>query len=238
MVEDQFSFRHAGEKLEILIDRGKKWAPLLNVEDLAEQEGPRLCRWMARQYPFMPGAEQNTPAIPLPARYLKGPIADELVIFAGSFDPWHEGHQACLSLCPKRPVLVVPDRNPWKEKTPARCPFARFQKLAIHLEKSPHSIYPGFLGLPDLNPTANWIDKIKVPRKTLLMGDDNFLNLHRWQRVENILAAIAGIFVCPRQGIARNLKAQERRLRTIKPQLKITFLPHHKSEGISSSNLR
>ena len=117
-------------------------------------------------------------------------------------------------------------------------PFEHFQQLAHELEDTPHSVYPGFLGLAEGNPTADWIDKVCVPKLYLLMGDDNFLQFHNWQNYQHILQHLRGLLVCPRLGAKSELGTQAGRLRKIKPELEIEFLPRHQWEDLSSREIR
>ncbi len=223
-------FRNCGDQLEIHYQG--EWTRLLDlsIENLRDQSA--LCRWLGEQYPLF----EATPSLRLPQRYCKSVWKEQLVIFGGSFSPWHKGHAACLDLCPIGPILVAPDRNP--QKILKFNPFEHFQRLALELAKTPHSIYPGFLGLDEGNPTSQWIAKVCVPKLYLLMGDDNFLQFHNWQNYRHILQHLRGLLVCPRLGAKSELKAQARHLRKIKRELEIEFLSHHHWEDLSSREIR
>ncbi len=243
-------FRNSGDELELLINeraelcwdqRTQKafegvWVRLLDLNKLGFGEGERLCLWLSQQYSFMPGGCSK--AVLLPKRYQKSLFQDKVIIFGGSFTPWHEGHEACLSLCPDGPILVLPDKNPWKEVSRQGCPFEQFQQLAIKLEDTPHSLYPGFMILSEGNPTCHWIGKVNIPQKYLLVGDDTFLGFHQWRKPEEVLKAIQGFYVCPRQEPSKELECQRERLLQIKQGLEIVFLSHHDWEWVSSSSLR
>ena len=251
------SFRGSGENLQVLLqeegvlcwndgpsssqktERGGKWVPLLDLGELAEGEGRKLCLWLSLQYPFMGGETLKLKkVVNLPGRYLKGEFGKDIVFFGGSFNPWHRGHDACLSLCPQGPVLVLPDQNPWKERVQFKCPFYSFQQLALKLEPTPHSIYPGFMALGEGNPTCHWISKVEVAQRYFLMGDDVFLSLNGWKRWTEVVEQLQGIFVCPRQASYGELTHQEERLKQVKPSLEIVLLDHHQWESQSSTFLR
>ena len=103
---------------------------------------------------------------------------------------------------------MVPDQNPQKKLDRRIGPFEFFQQLARELADTSHSVYPGFLGLAEGNPTYRWIDKVCVPNLYLLMGDDNFLQFHTWQNYQHILKHLRGLLVCPRLGTKSELDAQ------------------------------
>ena len=76
-------------------------------------------------------------------------------------------------------------------------------------------------------------------KKSLLMGEDTFLQIHNWKQYEDIIDNTHTIFICPRgEKNSDLLNTQSKNLFKIKADLKITVLSHHKWESISSSTLK
>ncbi len=233
--------RHSHGQLEMEVSPGE-WKCLTGLPRLnSRDDEAKLCHHLAEQYPLFSRA---TPAPPLtlPTRYYKAAWGEQLAFFGGSFFPWHQGHRACLDLCharfPQCPIVVAPDRNPEKDIHWDCGPFERFQKLALELEDTPYSIYPGFMALDEANPTYRWVGHIAIAKLYFLMGDDNFLHLHRWQNYATVVQHLSGLWVCPRGGTRPQLEEQAQRLRQINRKLEIEFLPRHPWEALSSRELR
>ncbi len=173
-------------------------------------------------------------------------IINEITFFGGSFNPWHEGHQACIKLLKnylnkKHQLIVLPDINPWKnnELIPLLDRWEIYQNLLI---KTNELIYPSFLFLDQKNPTYKWVTKLKSNQPTLkinlLMGFDSFSNLDKWYESEKLLKILNHIFVASRND---DLSVKNQRLEEYKkadPTLKVTFLGNHEHEDLSSTKLR
>ena len=170
---------------------------------------------------------------------LKQEIHERAVFYGGSFNPWHEGHRACLDLCPDSPIIVVPDYNPWKDlKAREEGPWDLIVDLYHELAGSPYSIYPGFLTCENVTPTVDWLPKINLENKYFLLGEDNFLKIHLWKNYQDLLNNLKGLYVCPRAADQKEIEIQSHRLRRDFPQLTISFQSHHDYEYYSSTHLR
>jgi nicotinate-nucleotide adenylyltransferase len=161
---------------------------------------------------------------------------DELVFFAGTFDPFHLGHQECLSKCPRRNIIVMPDLNPWKEdQKRVDSKLNTYLKL---LTDTMHCVYPGFLGLEKSNPTVDWITKVNVKRKYLLMGADIFMALEDWKEPEKLLSALDGLYILSRKVDYEEISILEQKLSDKYKNLKIEFIDKNPYEDLSSTDIR
>jgi hypothetical protein len=98
----------------VVIDTGNYtmiWTSLL--PDLDPVYANAVVELVSARYPISP--DYKILYETCPSLTFKNPH-DEWIFFGGTFNPWHQGHQACLQLLPEdRTCLVVPDRNPEKE---------------------------------------------------------------------------------------------------------------------------
>ncbi len=164
---------------------------------------------------------------------------DQLVLFPGSFSPWHKGHEACVQGCGPFPVLIIPDANPWKDGRETDV-WEDFKSIYEYVRKSTKEnlyIYPGFLTKERSNPTVTWLPQLPLKKKRLLMGDDTFLSIHRWREAQKLLSSLDEIYVCPRQGEMEELTKQFDFL-TLHYELNIFFLEAHDYQDVSSTGLR
>ena len=192
------------------------------------EEEVEICHALGQIFPLF---EEDAIA---PSWLLKKPLEEEVVFYAGTFNPWHLGHRACLELCPTKNIIVVPDFNPWKEDEERQRPWEHLKDLLFRLAETDFSIYPGFLAKSSGNPTIDWLPKVKVEKKSLLMGDDSFLGFHKWKQVDELVKHITTLYVAPRGADPVALEEQVQRF----PELNIVFLEHHDFEEVSSSGLR
>ena len=221
--------RGRGDSLEILL--GEQYVPLLRVKGLSEEWAKRLCRWVARQFPAMPGSDEEV--IVLPPLFLKPSFGRKRVCFyGGSFNPWHRGHLACIDLCPEENILVIPDHNPWKPRWREGNRWDDFVKLCHTLRETTCSVYPGFL-YGEENPTVDWLPRSQFSEKSLLVGADNFLLLDRWKDISTLIASLDTIYVVPRGD--QDYGEMMERLRGMKSDLEIVILPRHPYEELASS---
>ncbi len=218
---------------------GWKWVPLISLKKLEKKLGGFLCEELGKFWNIMPGFKKTLSHIELPKLFKKNKISDEIIFYPGTFNPWHKGHMACLNLCPRKSkIVVVPDNNPWKVVGGDSCKWEKYRNICLMLKNSPCSIYPGFLGLQKKNPTINWFPKVRVKKKTLLMGDDSFMSLINWKESRKLISSIEKIYVVPRLANKEELKLVTKRLLAINPKLKIKFLAPHKFQKISSTKIR
>lgn len=171
-------------------------------------------------------------------------LDQEIVFYGGSFNPWHDGHQACVDLLPRHKQLVVlPDLNPQKKITDfiaADKWLELVKKINLQDEASARDIYPGFLLKKKSNPTIEWVTylKTKYPKMkvSLLIGFDQLKNFHTWTQVEELSAHLYHVYVASRlenENEFNQVKGSLERL-----HLKIIPLGHHAFEDISSTELR
>ena len=161
----------------------------------------------------------------------------ELTFFAGSFNPWHEGHQACLNLCPDKMVIVVPDSNPWKNQAVKveQSLWAYYQDLSSKINSF---VYTEFIGFKKPNPTINWLPEFSSHKKNLLMGDDSFLSLDRWKEAEKLILHLNKVYVAPRLVAKDILLKQKVKIENLNSKIEIIFLEHHEFEDVSSTKKR
>ena len=160
----------------------------------------------------------------------------ELVFFAGTFDPFHEGHRECLQKCPKQNIVIIPDFNPWK-KNQSRTESVLETYLNL-ISETKLSVFPGFLALEKTNPTADWITKVHVKRKFLLMGADTFMALEKWKDPDQLLSSLTGLYVLSRKIDHHLIKEQSQLLKNKYQQLSIEFIEDNPYQEMSSTSLR
>ena len=161
----------------------------------------------------------------------------EVTFFGGSFNPWHQGHQACLDAFPKdSKLIIVPDYNP--EKDIPNHANNYYEELLKKTNKPSTEVYGGFLKEQKKNPTYFWVKELKDIKVNLLMGADSFLSLKKWVEGEKLLKLLNKIYVVPRLIEENKLREEERILKAINPQIEIVFLNHHQFEHISSTEIR
>lgn len=199
----------------------------LSFDNIEEEK--EFCSKLGETFSFMPGGNGTAPKW-----LLKSNLENEVVFYPGTFNPWHLGHRACLDLCPSKSIIVVPDFNPWKEGAERGRPWEQLKALLYSLSETNYSIYPGFLSKEEGNPTVSWFPKVNLKKKSLLMGDDSFLSLHKWKDIDELAMHITTLYIAPRGAEGSALEEQVKRF----PQLKIVFLDHHDFEDVSSTNLR
>jgi nicotinic acid mononucleotide adenylyltransferase len=219
-----------------LPNNGWKWVPLTSLKKLNQNYGEMLCEALGKSWKIMPGYKIN---IQFPRLFKVANLKNEAIFFPGTFNPWHKGHWVCLNHCPKKSkIIIVPDNNPWKPVRNYECKWKIYRDICLKIKDTPSSVYPGFLGIIGKNPTINWFPKIKVRKKALLLGDDNFLNLINWKKSEKLISSIDQIYVVPRIGIPVQIEKMRQKLWDLNPKLKIKILPSHKYQGISSTKIR
>lgn len=196
------------------------------------------CIRLGNYFEFMPNSDQTHNQYELDPLFLKHPIKGSVTFFGGSFNPFHHGHRACLDLCPEKNILVVPDRNPFKVQSDSDYVYDDFMKLAESLKDTSYSMYPGFLGLNEANPTSSWLPKVRISEKNFLMGDDSFMSLLSWKNPDILLNAITKLYVVPRSFKREDYLQQEIEIKKINPKLDIHYLADHPYQNISSTSLR
>lgn len=198
----------------------------------------KKCQELGNHFEFMPNSDGSHNQSELSTLFLKHPIKDTVTFFGGSFNPFHQGHRACLDLCPEKNILIVPDRNPFKEIDPHQNSYDEFLKLAESLRETNYSLYPGFLALSDPNPTSSWLPLVQIKEKNFLMGDDSYMSLLTWKNPEVIVRALSKLYVVPRQFTKTDYIKIEKELLKMNPKLEVHYLDKHPYMNISSTELR
>lgn len=193
-------------------------------------------------------------------------LPSSVVFYGGTFEPWHQGHQACIKLFqqqhPDKLVVLVPDCNPDKiflKNTKALKAQEALTKLVNDIKgqegnglKTIPPIYPGFLMQKEknttfTNPTASWLTHLhlryqKTHNKSLtvgwLMGFDQLRSLPQWRQSHRLPSLIQDVYVVSR------LESEQQREQTFvvletcgwKKQ-QFHYLGKHQYEHISSSAL-
>ncbi len=160
-----------------------------------------------------------------------------VTLFAGSFNPLHLGHIECIKMCPENNIVLVLDRNPHKEKRNVDYYF-ELKNILEQTREQNIWIYPGFWIEDRLNPTSEWIGRLKFSTINLLMGDDSFVGLSKWKNPEVILNAVKKIYVVSRNYSLKELEDMRQNYLRTNPNVEILFLGAHKYSELSSSKLR
>jgi len=221
-----------------------EWYYLDEVERLGFNHGAILCEVLGGIWKRLPSYINIREQIELPTAYSFKDTGwnEPVTFFSGSFDPWHNGHQACLDLCPNKNIVIVPDSNPWKiisDRNQKRCCWQEYRELALRFEQTCFAVFPGYYGMEDGNPTVDWLPKVRGKNKEFLMGLDSFLSFPKWKSVRYLLQSISKIYVVPRETnhlvkteeIVRNLKQQ-------REEVEIIFLQEHSYMNLSSTEIR
>jgi nicotinate-nucleotide adenylyltransferase len=170
------------------------------------------------------------------------PQEKELIFFGGSFNPWHEGHEACIKLMdPQKKIVVLPDHNPYKEFIDNK--LTNIDQIKSFLDNYPNTyIFEGFFDAQKKNPTIHWLYEVKQAFKekklSLLMGFDTFMGIDKWIKAHELLNILDTIYVASRLDNPEQKEAQTKVLRSINPDLSIQFLGNHPHEELSSTALR
>jgi nicotinate-nucleotide adenylyltransferase len=220
---------------------GQDSIPMDQWQTLPEAKQRQLLAMLAQGFHYMPKLSDSLAPTDfgLPDLILKSEVVDEVTFYGGTFEPWHEGHLACLELCPCDHIVVVPDINPWKKVSSLEFgPWSKFLELAQLLARTKYSIYPGFLSLTVGNPTASWLPRVKVEKKNLLMGEDSFLSLLDWKDADLLLGNLNKVYVVPRKKDLLEVRQMVERVSELFPGLTIIQLEHHDYEEVSSTKLR
>lgn len=243
LVGDDFSKSKIWQdKIEFIVsDSGQfmmVWTSLL--PDLEPEYAESLVELVGARYPVSPDYQKLKelyPELPFQNEF------DEWVFFGGSFNPWHEGHQACLTLMPEDKVcLILPDRNPHKEMRELS-PVATILEISAHARlKNCQFIVPTFLLENKQNPTVNWVEKFKndfpTHKVSLLMGFDSFSNLRNWTRAADLIPLLDTVYVVSRLEDDKDRREALDHAHARGPRLNVVFLGKHEFEDVSSTEIR
>ena len=137
----------------------------------------------------------------------------DLVIYGGSFDPPHLGHQFCISTCleffKRTKIMVVPAKSPVsaaKSLKPATASFSErleMCRIAFEDELEPRVLVSSVeaeIEAPNYTLKTLRFLKRKQPNVSLcfLMGEDQWDNFSKWNEPLEILQ-LASIFVVRRE---------------------------------------
>jgi len=142
-------------------------------------------------------------------------------LLGGSFDPAHEGHAHITREAMKRMGLdqvwwLVSPGNPLKSRHPA--PIADRMARARAVMQHPRVKITALEGVLGTRATADTVDQLRklYPGVTFvwLMGADNLVQFHRWDRWRDILRSVAvGVLARPGSGVAARMSVAARAFR-------------------------
>ena len=142
-------------------------------------------------------------------------------LLGGSFDPAHEGHVHITREALKRMGLdqvwwLVTPGNPLKARQPA--PMADRLARARVIMRHPRVRVTALEAVLGTRATARTIDRLQAiyPGVTFvwLMGADNLVHFHQWERWRDILRAVAvGVLARPGAGVKARLSVAARAFR-------------------------
>lgn len=214
------------------------WTSLL--PDLDPEYAETLVDLISARYPL--SSQYDDLKKNCPALIFHNP-SNEWVFFGGSFHPWHQGHQSCLTLLPEDKVcLTLPDRNPQKEPRDIHTVSTLLEISTKAKFKKLQFLVPTFLLKPEKNPTSYWISdlKAKMPgeKLSLLMGFDSFSSITSWIKSEELVKHLYAIYVVSRlEDEGDRIQAKDV-VHAMNPQLNVVFLGKHAFENLSSTELR
>lgn len=165
---------------------------------------------------------------------------EELIFFGGSFNPWHQGHKACLDLLGERSCIILPDRNPFKDIVHLS-PLEIYQEIVQELNLEHHYLNPEFILQVNKNPTYTWIKRTqkRFPHLhlSLLMGMDSLESIETWHEADALLRTLHSIYVASRLEDETKQMEIKKSLQKFS-QLQLHFLGRHPFESISSTEIR
>lgn len=135
----------------------------------------------------------------------------QVSLFFGSFNPVHKGHIALAESILEQKIadevwFVLSPRNPFKQESDLWSETERAGRLKSALGGRPGLVFCDVeLSLPKPSYTIQTLrclwEKYPDIRFSILMGEDNLVNLHLWRECDTILQA-CDIYVYPRAGEA------------------------------------
>ncbi len=147
-------------------------------------------------------------------------------LLGGSFDPAHEGHVHITREALKRMALdqiwwLVTPGNPLKARQPA--PLADRLGRAKAVMRHPKVKITALEAGLGTRTTADTLDRLRAlyPGVTFvwLMGADNLVQFHRWDRWRDILRSVpVGVLARPGSGVAARLSVAARAFRVHRTQ--------------------
>lgn len=169
---------------------------------------------------------------------------EEIVFFAGSFNPWHQGHQACIDLLAiDKNLIIIPDHNPFKDDLIENKKFFDIELLEnIIQNRSKTYLYDGFFLQNKKNPSYKWIQELRKEfasmKISLLMGFDSFSTILKWTKASLLLKNINIIYIVSRLEINLEIENQKQEVLKVNDKLYIFHLGRHAFEEVSSTKIR
>ena len=135
----------------------------------------------------------------------------KIFFFGGTFDPPHNGHQTivnyCLEKCDKL-ILVPNKKSPHKKFHPSASTKQRKKMLSILFAHNKINICEFELKSAIDNYTYLTIDYLKKKYKssdlTMILGNDQLLNLKNWKNVNYILSEVK--ILCFNRSVSKNIE--------------------------------
>lgn len=230
--------------LDQLQIEGFNWIKLEDLIELPKDQGVYLCQALAHLWPGMPHCISSVEdKIQLPKFLYKISANQNVAFFGGSFNPWHEGHTACLELSPTDNIIIVPDYNPWKahesnHELDESCRWKTLRELAMRFKNTSFSIYPGFWGIKTPNPTYNWMKQVQYENKSLIIGDDNFVSFEKWADAKKLVDLLEFIYIIPRILDLDKIESKKQELEDYFACKKFRIMKEHEFQHISSTEIR
>lgn len=186
-----------------------------------------------------------------------------IALFFGSFNPIHIGHLNIADTVVKSSKVtelwfVISPQNPFKEKKSLLNQYDRLHLVELAIEQSPKFKTSTIeFGLPQPSYTIDTLSHLQEQYPdyefSIIMGEDNLLNFHKWKNYEMILKYY-NIIVYPRLGYeVEKYQDHPKIIRLEVPYIDISasyirkaikengayqFLTHHKVyEAIKKQNL-
>lgn len=214
------------------------WTSLL--PDLDPQYAEALVDLVGARYPVSSFYKTLQDACP---NMIYTNTSKDWVVFAGTFNPWHQGHQACLNLIPEDKVcLIMPDRSPEKDLRDVKHVTAILEISVKSKLRKNQFLVPTFLLENKKNPTVEWVEKMKEDfpdhKISLLVGFDSFARLNTWVRAESLIPKLDTIYVVSRlEDDADRIKALDE-VHALSFDVNVIFLGKHEFEHYSSTDIR
>ncbi len=227
------------------------WYTLSDVDEFAFDHGAIICEALGLWWKNM--STENSDLIKKSEFCLNSfENLDEIIFYGGSFNPWHEGHQACIEQLSKRlnerqQLVVIPDYNPQKPgknmPTGFRDALSFYKFITKKCKNFANTkVFPGFIGKEKTNPTAYWLKDVKKknPNKllSLLMGFDSLANIQSWIDAKELLNNLNTIYAVPRDTNQDNIMKSQKYIQENHQHLKIEILENHPFEKVSSTEIR
>lgn len=240
--EDFHSPLKWGNEIEFIYVQESKymmaWTSLL--PDLEPQFARALVDFVGSRYPMSP-QYQDLKRICPEVVFDNGDR--EWVFYGGTFNPWHQGHQACLNLLPaEKTCFILPDINPHKEERD-------FELVSTVLEISARArfnnhqfLVPTFLIQKTKNPTVDWMKRLRKEfpdqKLSLLIGFDSFSKITSWTRAQDLLPVLHHLYVVSRMETEIVREEAIEKVKVFAPSLAIELLGRHGFEELSSTEIR